>query len=264
MKTPKANTPSLVDHVKQLKRKYLGYGGSIAPFEHKGPRPADYGEPGEFEKIFWDELDRPIVKWHHYFSIYDRHLSRFMDSEVRFLEIGVSKGGSLDVWRRFFGEKAVIFGIDIDPACASFDGISGQVRIGSQADPDFLSAVVSEMGGVDVVLDDGSHDSNHIRTSFRTLFPKMSEGGVYMIEDLHAAYWSDFSGGYRRKSSFIEDIKVMIDDMHHWYHYHDVEVKDVNEILTGIHMYDSLAVFDRGRVSRPAFSSSGGRFEQKS
>ena len=48
----------------------------------------------------------------------------------------------------------IIYGIDIDPACAAFDGIDAQVRIGSQADPDFLRRVVQEMGGVDVVLAD--------------------------------------------------------------------------------------------------------------
>jgi hypothetical protein len=127
---------------------------------------------------------------------------------VRFLEIGVSKGGSLDMWRSYFGPEAVIYGIDIDEACAQFDGRSAQVRIGSQDDPAFLASVVAEMGGVDVVLDDGSHDSRHIRASLDVLFPLLSEGGVYMMEDLHAAYWVSHSGGYRRPSSIMETVKT--------------------------------------------------------
>lgn len=240
--------------IKQISRKYIGYGGSIAEFEYKGPRPERDGDEGVFEDLFWSQAERPIVKWHHYFPIYDRYFGPWRNKPVKFLEIGVAKGGSLDVWRKFFGQDATIFGIDIDPSCAAFDGKSGQVRIGSQADVDFLAAVASEMGGIDLILDDGSHNSHHIRTTFQTLFPMMSEGGTYMIEDLHAAYWSDFAGGYRRNSSFIEDIKIMIDDMHHWYHFNGVKIGEVENLIEGMHLYDSVAVFDRGRVHKPAYS----------
>ncbi len=82
------------------------------------------------------------------------------------LEIGVSKGGSLALWRKALGDRATIFGIDIDPKCAEFDGKFAKVRIGSQADASFLKSVVDEMGGVDLVLDDGSHVASHQRASF--------------------------------------------------------------------------------------------------
>lgn len=170
------------------------------------------------EEIFWNH-DGPVIhKWHHYLPLYDRHFTPWRDKPLRMLEIGVSKGGSLAMWRRFFGTEAVIFGIDIDPTCARFDGIDGRVRIGSQADAAFLASVVAEMGGVDIVLDDGSHMSGHMRSSLETLFPLLSDGGLYVIEDLHAAYWQDFGGGYRAEGSFMTTIKTMIDDMHHWYH----------------------------------------------
>lgn len=254
MDNAKTEGQSPVGRIRHLKRKYLGYGGSISEFEHKGGRPSSEGAAGDFEELFWNQAERPVVKWHHYFDIYDRHFGPFRGKPIKFLEIGVAKGGSLDIWRKYFGEDATIFGIDIDPSCAEYDGKSGQVRIGSQADVGFLEATIEEMGGVDLVLDDGSHDSNHIRTSFQTLFPKMSGGGVYMVEDLHAAYWSNFSGGYRKKSSFLEDVKTLIDDMHHWYHAHDVKIGATSNLINGMHLYDSVAVFDRGEVGRPAYS----------
>ena len=70
---------------------------------------------------------------------------------MRFLEIGVAEGGSLKMWRRYFGPRAVLCGIDINPACARFDGEHGRVRIGSQTDPEFIEAVLAELGGFDVV-----------------------------------------------------------------------------------------------------------------
>jgi cephalosporin hydroxylase len=118
----------------------------------------------------------PIVhKWRHYLSIYHRHLEKYRSQPFRLLEIGVYKGGSLLMWRRYFGEAATIYGIDIDESCAAHDGKGGHVRIGSQADPSFLLSVVRQMGGIDVVIDDGSHVAQHQRASFNTLFPMLSE-----------------------------------------------------------------------------------------
>jgi hypothetical protein len=63
-----------------------------------------------------------------------------------------------------------------------------QVRIGSQADPEFLQYVIDEMGAPDVILDDGSHSIEHQEITFRTLFPQLKGGGLYVAEDLHTAY----------------------------------------------------------------------------
>src|SRR6185437_3735770 len=99
----------------------------------------------DLHKLFYSN-DGPFVdKWKHYLSLYVKHLASFRGGPVRLLEIGVWKGGSLRLWRRYFGPEAIIFGIDIDPACAALDGQDAQVRIGSQDDARFLERVVSEM-----------------------------------------------------------------------------------------------------------------------
>jgi hypothetical protein len=220
------------------------------PFRGDVPDPASMS--GELERLFWANEGPAVHKWLHYFPIYERYFSGFRGTPLRFLEIGVSKGGSLDMWRSYFGPEAVIYGIDIDEACAQFDGRSAQVRIGSQDDPAFLASVVAEMGGVDVVLDDGSHDSRHIRASLDVLFPLLSEGGVYMMEDLHAAYWVSHSGGYRRPSSIMETVKTMIDDLHHWYHGRGQSVAATTDNLAAIHVHDSITVLEKGRQDRPS------------
>jgi len=96
------------------------------------------------------------------------------------------------VWRKYFGPDALIFGIDIDQRCAVFDGHAGADRIGSQDDPKFLNSIVKEMGGLDVVIDVGSHKAKHRLAGFELLFPLLADGGIYICEDPHASYWPDY------------------------------------------------------------------------
>jgi Methyltransferase domain len=209
------------------------------------------------EELFWSN-DGPMVhKWHHYLPIYDRYLGAWRGRPVRMLEIGVSRGGSMGLWRKFLGPKAVLYGVDIDPACAAFDGKDAQVRIGSQTDADFLRAVVAEMGGVDIVLDDGSHQSAHMRASLDVLYPMLADGGLYIIEDLHACYWRAYGGGYQRPGSFVEDVKVMIDDLHHWYHGQGEKIAAASGHLGAIHVYDSMVILEKLAVLPPRHSQRG-------
>jgi hypothetical protein len=167
------------------------------------------------------------------------------------LEIGVSHGGSLQLWRKFFGPDATIVGIDVDPRCAAFDDDVATVRIGSQNDTDFLTSIVAEIGGVDVVVDDGSHVARDQRAAFATLFPLLSSGGVYVVEDLHTSYWANFGGGYRRRGAFIEVVKNLLDDMHHWYHGNGHRVDLGDGAVRSMSLYDSLAFIYKGDPVRP-------------
>lgn len=231
----------------------------ILDFAHPGDSEIPEGEMSDLERYFWTHKGPIVHKWHHYLPIYERYFSAFRDTPVRMLEIGVSKGGSLDLWRQYLGKDATIFGIDIDPKCAGCNGKSGQVRIGSQDDANFLEAVIEEMGGIDIVLDDGSHDSRHIRASLDIMFPRLNDNGIYMIEDLHAAYWPRYSGGYGRKSSFMTDVKVMIDDIHHWYHDRGEKIKATAGQLWSIHVHDSIVVLEKGLPVTPKHSERGVR-----
>lgn len=219
------------------------------------PGAADRFAPtSDLGRIYDGKVGNPVNKWHHYIEIYESHLARFRGTDFRMLEIGVQRGGSIEMWREYFGPAATIYGIDIDPKCKRFDGIAGQIRIGSQDDPGFLKAVIAEMGGVDVIIDDGSHDSQHIKSSFDVLFPLLSDGGVYVVEDLHCAYWPHYSGGYRWRWSFINEAKRMIDDMHHWYHTKGQRNEAARGHLKAMHVYDSVIVFDKAAVPPPVNS----------
>jgi hypothetical protein len=230
---------------------------SISGFKYEGARTDIATGSGELADLFWQNTGTIVHKWHHYIPIYERYFGPFRGNPVRMLEIGVSKGGSLDMWRKYLGPDAIIFGIDIDPNCARYDGMCAQVRIGSQADPKFLASVIAEMGGVDIVLDDGSHRNPHINASLDVLFPLLSDGGIYLVEDTHACYWPNFSGGYRLRSSFMERTKAMLDDLHHWYHGRGATDVATRGNLAALHVYDSVVVLEKRAERTPQHSVFG-------
>ena len=214
-----------------------------------------YGFDGDLLDIYAGNEAVSVHKWHHYLPVYDRYFSRYRGTPVKFLEIGVNNGGSLQMWRRYLGADAVLCGIDINPDCAQYDGQSGMVRIGSQDDPDFLAKVVEEMGGVDVVLDDGSHRMPHIEKSLRVLFPLLTDGGTYMIEDLHTSYYPRFGGGFDAPANFFNTVRRLVDDMHGWYHNNKrLAVPEMAREFSGLHIHDSIVVIDKAAVQRPTHS----------
>jgi len=206
---------------------------------------------GALAKIFFEHRGRILWKWVHYLEIYDRHFAQYRNTSVKMLEIGVFKGGSLDMWREYFGRSATVFGIDIDPKCIDYATEPNQVRIGSQDDPEFLKNVVLEMGIPDIVLDDGSHLGRHQRKSFEILFPLLKPGALYVIEDLHSSYWGgQFEGGYGEKGTIIQYIKQMIDDMHAWYHDSPV-ITPAKTDVGAIHLYDSIVFVEKRPRQQP-------------
>jgi 23S rRNA U2552 (ribose-2'-O)-methylase RlmE/FtsJ len=133
-------------------------------------------------------------KWEHYFDIYEKHLRKFVDKDVFILEIGVCNGGSLQIWKKYFGSKCKVVGIDNDPY-TEYEEERISVKIGSQNNVEFLNEVISEYGTPDIIIDDGSHIQLDILQSFSTLYPLLNPGGVYIIEDTHTAYMYEYAGG---------------------------------------------------------------------
>lgn len=216
-----------------------------------------YGEHGALLDLFTGNEGPVVHKWHHYIPLYERYFAPFRGRPVRVLEIGVSEGGSLQLWRNYFGPAAVIYGIDIDPACARHNGVAGQVRTGSQLDQGFLDGVVDEMGGIDIVIDDGSHHMEDIPATLQGLFPRLNDGGIYLIEDLHTAYWPESGGGYRSRGNFFRLVMACVDDMHHWYHGRGLQHPKISAHCRGVHIHDSIVVLEKGTPYPPVHSRIG-------
>ena len=222
---------------------------------------------GEYASLFFAHKGRTAHKWTHYLEAYDEEFAPYQQGfpllgggvrPIRMLEVGTSHGGSLQLWRKYFGPDAAIWGVDVDPRCLSVDDLDLDVRIGSQNDPEFLLKVVEERGGVDIVLDDGSHVAEHQMTTFKTLFPMVTEGGVYVVEDLHTAEWRGFGGGYQKSGSFIEVAKQLIDDMHGAYHRRGDRLGlDAASYVPRVCFYDSMVFIRKAARARPSTSKVG-------
>jgi len=158
------------------------------------------------------------------------------------------------MWRKYFGKRAIIYGIDIDPMCKKYNGLSGQVRIGSKTDEKSLASVITEMGGIDIALDDGSHRMEHIVATLKILFPKLNSPGIYLIKDLYTAYWRQYGGGFRSMKNFFNKIRDIIDDMHLWYHREDLKEKLISNSCQAIHIHDSIVVLEKNKVYPPVHS----------
>jgi len=249
--------PAYHRYVEPALSRYLSH-ESLPPFEGQDAAQP----PGRFADLLFNHRGRVAFKWVHYCEIYEQLLGPFTQGmrlpdgtqrPVRFLEIGVFKGGSLEVWREFFGAEATIFGIDLDPTCLEVARDDLQVRIGSQADPAFLRTVVAEMGGVDVIVDDGSHQASHQRATFDVLFPLLSEGGIYIVEDTHTAYWFGYGGGLRRPGTVVQMAKGMVDGLHKWYFRTPVgrRARLAQAEIHSIQFFDSIVAFQKRHRPRP-------------
>ena len=197
----------------------------------------------EMHRSFFAKGKRPAHKWQQYLDVYDKHLSGLKGKPIFFLEIGVMDGGSLEMWRRYFGTEATIVGIDIDPRCADLVDTPNIIRVGSQADPVFLRKLIQEFGAPDVVLDDGSHIATHQRASLEILFPMLKPDSLYIIEDMHTSYWPDYEGGYKRGGTAVELVKSLIDELHSAYH--DRQITPIYQSISGLHVYDSVTVIEK-------------------
>ena len=168
----------------------------------------------------------------------------------------MGQGGSLKMWREYFGDQAIIYGIDIADSCIQYDGKYAFVRVGDASDYSFLDNVIEEMGGVDIVIDDGSHHMVDIKSTFEHVFPKINYGGLYLIEDLHTSFWRSAGGGFRSRRNFFRYMTPYIMEMHHWYHQYSNSSRLGKEIRS-MHIYDSIAIFKKGREFRPTHSQTG-------
>ena len=213
----------------------------------------------EIERIFYDTPHRICQKWTHYFGVYERFFGKYRGSDdFKMMEIGISQGGSLDMWRAYFGPGALIVGVDIDPRCRGYEGGRTLVRIGSQEDGGFLHELIDEFSSFDVVLDDGGHTMSQQLTSFEALYPIVRPGGVYMVEDCHTSYHSQFGGGLQQRGTFIEFAKRKIDELNGFHIHSSPELlTDFTRTTTGMSFFDSIVAFEKGLVERPRMVQSG-------
>ena len=161
-------------------------------------------------QLFLENSFYECHKWSHYPRIYQKHLARFLDKNPVILEIGVKRGGSLNIWRKFFGKSATIIGIDIDKKCESIRRDGFEIYVGDQSDKAFLAGVLKKHPEIDILIDDGSHAAKDIISSFEYLYPRIKKDGVYIIEDVSSAMLAAADSGDINKQSLGDYFKDLI------------------------------------------------------
>lgn len=207
----------------------------------------------DLETYFDQNAGRLIHKWKHYFEIYDRHFSRFRGTDVHVVEIGVYQGGSLQMWKHYFGPKCRIFGVDINPECKKVEESRIDVIIGNQDDRGFLRSLVQNIPRIDILIDDGGHTMTQQIGTYEELFPHIDANGVYLCEDLHTSYWRNFGGGFRRRGTFIEYSKNFVDYLNAWHSTEPAKfgISEFTKSVHSLHYYDGVLVVEKRPMQKP-------------
>lgn len=191
---------------------------------------------------------------HRYTPHYERHLQHLRSREFTMLEIGIGgysregKGGaSLRMWKHFF-PQAQILGLDIQDK-AFVDAPRIQTIQGSQIDEPLLRQIVEEHGPIEVIVDDGSHHPEHIRETFRILFPLLADDGIYAIEDTQTSYWPTWGGSEDRHAPFttMALVKDLVDGLNYEEYTDEAHQPTYAELhVVAVHCYHNLVFIEKG------------------
>src|SRR5271166_1699451 len=183
---------------------------------------------------------------HHYDDEYERHFTPIRDAEFTLLEIGVGgynnegRGGDgLKTWRDYFPHARVV-GIDLEDK-SFLDSDRLTTRICDQSDGPALIQLNEENGPFSIIIDDGSHQQKHILTSFYTLFPLLSRGGIYVIEDLETAYRLDYGGDPDLKGDTSVGLVQRLIDGLHWQFWKGRGPREIDQMVKSVHVSKELA-----------------------
>jgi hypothetical protein len=133
---------------------------------------------------------------HSYLPLYQTLLLNKKDNAKNVLEIGISQGGSIKLWRDFF-INATIHGIDIMPFDEVWEGILGDDRIVLYTSTDayntdvFTTQFLNKNVKCDIVLDDGPHTLESMKTFIKLYSQLLTDDGILIIEDIQSWDWID-------------------------------------------------------------------------
>ena len=177
-------------------------------------------------------------KYSTYFDVYDNLFKDYVNKPITFLEIGVANGGSLFMWREYFGTQARIIGVDLNPEVAIWRDYGFEIYIGSQSDSRFWETLLKEVGSIDIVLDDGGHTFLQQITTVNSLLDAMVPSGLIVIEDTHTSYMNEFAP--KPGSTFIDFAFSIVHGIN--YRYGGFSTNYEKQIYS-VHFYESIVAF---------------------
>jgi len=184
------------------------------------------------------------IKHTTYFQVYEQLFKPYRNKKITFVEVGVLDGGSLFMWRKFFGKKARIIGIDLNPEAKKWEKDNFEIYIGSQSDPAFWSKFSKEVGPVDLLLDDGGHRFDQQFVTLESMLDQINDGGMLVVEDTHTSYFGGFGDN---EKSFVHYVKDYIDKIN--YRFSQLmkialkEKKTIDHRVFSIEIFESIIAF---------------------
>jgi len=180
------------------------------------------------------------LKHENYFNIYSSLFQKYRNKKIIFVEVGVANGGSLFMWRNFFGKRAKIIGIDFNPAAKKWEKYGFKIFIGNQSDPIFWKNFFKKIGYINILLDDGGHTNEQMINTFNSCYKNIRDDGLILFEDTHASYMKEF--GNPSKYSFVNFCYSVIDKINLNY-FGKRFLYNYQDIVYNISFYQSIAVF---------------------
>jgi hypothetical protein len=234
--------------LKQLIHDLLSGGGPVSA----RPR-SDDGDNPLVQYLEANRDGRVINRWRHYFDIYHRHFARFRGQPLVMIEIGVFNGGSLRMWRDYFGPQATIVGVDVNADCQQYAETGIDIVIGDQGDRGFLRLLADRYPDFAILVDDGGHRMHQQIATFEELYPRLRSDGVYLCEDTHTSYMPVFGGGHRQPHTFIERVKPLIDQLNAFHSPDPSQLApdDFTRTTDSMHFYDSVLVIEKKLREKP-------------
>jgi len=203
---------------------------------------------GDLKKIF-NQSKLTSIKWEKYFHIYDKIFKKYRNKKITFVEIGIFQGGSLEIWKNYFGKKSKIIGIDLNPKCKKFKNKNRNIDvfIGDQSNPDFWKNFFKKVGKVDVILDDGGHTNKQQIITVLNTANNIKDGGKLVIEDTHTSYLEKF--GNQSRYNFINFAKQIIDQVNYTFPFKKKKKfkNTLDKYVYGISFFESIVEFKINR-----------------
>jgi cephalosporin hydroxylase len=200
-------------------------------------------------------------EWIHYLAEYQELFHKFVLKPINLLEIGVSNGGMLQIWKEYFGPNAVVSGIDTNPIVCDMnlgEGIQ-LFCLDSYTSDTALSSILEDQK-YEIIIDDGSHRSPDVIKLFILLFERVTPGGYYVIEDTYYSYWSKYglAGGFRKTGTTMDYFSHLTDllNVNHFPFLTDF-IENLTEFevycsqwISSIQFLDSLIIIKKSRTQK--------------
>ena len=182
------------------------------------------------------------IKWNNFFDIYENIFQKFKGKKITFVEVGVGDGGSLFMWKKFFGKKAKIIGIELNPEAKKLKKFGFEIHIGDQTDKNFWKNFYKKVGKIDILLDDGGHKNIQTITTLMGSINHINNNGLIVVEDTQSNY---IKKAFKNPSkySFINFCSHIIENIHRKNPSLKKKINDFSKNISSIQFFNSVIVF---------------------